>query len=255
MQHSAEHNSRLQWRGDWRTTLFTACLLPIFMGLGAWQLQRAAEKADIKLRFEQRQLEAPRSLASVRGSAETLAYRRVLLEGEFIEGRDFLLDNRMYQGRYGFEVLTPVRLKESQRQVLVNRGWIAGDPARRELPDIPPLVGPAQLVGSIYVPPGDPYTLGDIAADRAWPRQLLALDVAAMANMLDAILYPYSIRLDADSPGALLVDWPVVNVSPEKHQAYAVQWFSMAAALLLLYLWRSSNIGGWWKQRNKEKDQ
>ena len=43
-------------------------------------------------------------------------------------------------------------------------------------------------------------------------------------------------------PGALAVDWQVVNVSPEKHGAYAVQWFTMAAVLLMFYVLRSSNM-------------
>ena len=37
-------------------------------------------------------------------------------------------------------------------------------------------------------------------------------------------------------------DWQVVNVSPAKHRGYAVQWFSMAAVLALLYLARSTNL-------------
>ena len=73
-----------------------------------------------------------------------------------------------------------------------------------------------------------------------------------MAAMLDTMLYPYSVRLDADSPGALTVDWPLVNMAPEKHRAYAVQWFCMALALLLIFLWRSSNVGAWLKQRRSQ---
>ena len=39
-----------------------------------------------------------------------------------------------------------------------------------------------------------------------------------------------------------MVDWQVVNVSPQKHQGYAVQWFAMAAVLFIFYLLRSSNL-------------
>jgi len=33
-----------------------------------------------------------------------------------------------------------------------------------------------------------------------------------------------------------------VNMSPQMHQGYAVQWFAMAAVLLVFYLLRSSNV-------------
>ncbi|NCF18346.1 MAG: SURF1 family protein, partial [Haliea sp.] len=41
--------------------------------------------------------------------------------------------------------------------------------------------------------------------------------------------------------GALAIDWKVVNVSPEKHRGYAVQWFTMAAVLTVFYFLRCSN--------------
>ena len=54
-----------------------------------------------------------------------------------------------------------------------------------------------------------------------------------------------ALRLAAGQPGALSVDWQVINVSREKHTGYAVQWFSMAAVLLLIFLLRSSNLWDW----------
>ena len=37
-----------------------------------------------------------------------------------------------------------------------------------------------------------------------------------------------------ESPLALVAEWTVVNQSPSKHIGYAVQWFAMAAVLLLI---------------------
>ena len=60
-------------------------------------------------------------------------------------------------------------------------------------------------------------------------------------------------RLDADSPAALSIDWPLVNSSAAKHRGYALQWFAMAMALACLYLVRSSNIMTWlhWRTRRE----
>ena len=113
---------------------------------------------------------------------------------------------------------------------------------------MPAVTGQQLLLGSIYVPPGEAYTLSrDEQPTGSWPRTVQVLDVPAMANQLDTLLYPYSVRLGSDSAGALTIDWPVINVSPEKHTAYAVQWFAMALVLLLLYLWRSTNAAEVWR--------
>jgi surfeit locus 1 family protein len=249
MPETANRAARLSWHSDWRTTAFTLLLIPIFVALGFWQLGRAEEKHEISQRWAQRSEQSPVPLVQLRGDAQALAFRRVLLQGSFIADRDFLLDNRIYQGRYGFEVLSPLRLTGGDRIVLVNRGWIAGDPARLSRPQIPLVSGEVELQGSLYVPPGEPYTLGDRIGGDDWPRLILALDVPAMGNMLEEMVYPYSVRLAAQSPASLTVDWPVINVSPSKHQAYAVQWFAMALALALMWFWRSTNIAALWRGR------
>jgi surfeit locus 1 family protein len=55
-------------------------------------------------------------------------------------------------------------------------------------------------------------------------------------------VFPFPVRIDAGESGALSVDWQVVNMSPQKHQGYAVQWFAMAAVLFGFYIVRCSNI-------------
>ena len=57
--------------------------------------------------------------------------------------------------------------------------------------------------------------------------------------MLGRPLFPYSVRLDAGQPGALRVDWEPINTQPEKHTGYAVQWFAMAIALVLFWVYSS----------------
>ena len=61
-------------------------------------------------------------------------------------------------------------------------------------------------------------------------------------NVEGELLAPFVVRLAADQPGALRVDWQVINMQPEKHIAYAVQWFGMALALVIMSLIANSNI-------------
>lgn len=240
----------LSFHPEWRTTLFTLVLVPLMTWLGFWQLQRAEEKAVMAASWEQRQSQSPVPLEQLwNRPAAKLAYLPVSVSGVFEADRYFLLDNRIYEGRVGYEVLGIMRLDDGGRRVLVNRGWIAGDPARLAAPDVPGVAGRVELLGHIYVPPGVPYTLAEQDLGDSWPKVLQSVEMKKILPTLgvpeDGQVFPYSVRIAAGQPGALTVDWQVVNVSPQKHQAYAAQWFTMAAVLLLFYLFRSSNLWQW----------
>ncbi len=232
---------------EWRTTLATLLLLPLLTGLGFWQLQRAGEKAAIAVAWEQRQSQPPVPLGQLWDEpAERLAYQQVTLAGEFIGNEYFLLDNRIYAGRFGVEVLGIVELDDGAGRVLVNRGWLAADPARRVLPPVPRVTGRVELTGHVYVAPDPPYLLGEQQMAADWPIMLQAVEMARILPVLESIgggrVFPYPVRLAGGEPGALTVDWQLVNTSPDKHRAYAAQWFTMAAVLLVFFVLRSSNL-------------
>ena len=234
--------ARLEFDFEWRITLFTLVMLPLLISLGFWQMQRADEKAVLATAFEQQQALPPAPLAELwNEEATALAYRPVLLEGRYREGQHFLLDNRMLQGKFGNEALTVFELT-SGGLALVNRGWLPADASRREIPQVSDIGGEVRLTGHVYVSPGKPYLLADEAIPESWPRRLQAVEMDKIAGSLAGRLFPYPVRIDSGQPGALAVDWQVINVSPAKHQGYAVQWLAMALALALIYLLRSSNL-------------
>jgi cytochrome oxidase assembly protein ShyY1 len=241
-------SSGLRWEGDWRTTVFAAIFTPLLAGLGLWQLERAAEKDEIGQTWEARRSAAAVPVAELPTNPTALVFRRVTLSGSFLSGRDFLLDNRIYRGQYGVEVISPFR-GEDGRLVLINRGWLAADPARRALPEIPPPGERLELRATVYIPPGEPYVLGEPASGAEWPRRVQVADPKILGDLLGESVFDHILRLEADSPGALDIDWQLINTQPEKHRAYAVQWFVMATALLLLFFWRSTNIGGLLRRR------
>src|SRR5260370_42402306 len=86
-------------RRAWPPALaLAACAAGI--ALGNWQSRRAEEKRALGARLEQ-----------------------VSVRGEFVAGRTVLLDNKTRRGRVGYEVVMPLKLRDSMH-VLVNRGWI-----------------------------------------------------------------------------------------------------------------------------------
>ncbi|MEM6579981.1 MAG: SURF1 family protein [Pseudomonadota bacterium] len=242
---------------EWRTTLFVLLLFPLLIALGFWQLSRADEKAAMELSWDIRQNQPPEALAGLFDQpAEALAYLPVVVTGEFLQDRHFLLDNRVRQGIFGYEVLSVMKLDATADLAIINRGWVPGDPARRELPVIPNVEGSVVLRGHVYVPPGDPYLLAEQELANEWPKLVQAVEMdklsAALRPLETGAVFPYEVRSDDGQPGALSVEWQLINVSPVKHQAYAVQWFAMAAALLLLFVFRSSNLWHWLRPKKSQ---
>ena len=241
---------------EWRITLFTLVMVPTMIALGFWQLGRADEKTALAAAWERQQNQPPVEVQNLDGRApEALAYRPVTATGRFRDSEYLLLDNRIHRGQFGYEVLAILDLDQVDLSVIVNRGWIAGDAARRSLPELPSLAGSQIVSGHVYIPPGEPYLLQEQELDDSWPKVVQAVEMDKIAAAIggDAV-FPHLLRLDRDSPAALTVDWRVVNVRPEKHQGYAVQWFTMAVVLAIFYLLRSSNLWQLLKARKRERE-
>jgi cytochrome oxidase assembly protein ShyY1 len=63
------------------------------------------------------------------------------------------------------------------------------------------------------------------------------------------------VRIDEGNLGVEQRYWPVVNMAPSKHRAYAVQWFAMAAAVLIIVLLTNTNFTAWLKQPRAQQRQ
>jgi cytochrome oxidase assembly protein ShyY1 len=64
----------------------------------------------------------------------------------------------------------------------------------------------------------------------------------SLSMLTDSEVFPYEVRIEPESPLALVAEWTVVNQSPSMHLGYAVQWFAMAAVLLLIGVLRLTNV-------------
>jgi cytochrome oxidase assembly protein ShyY1 len=220
----------------WKLSLFVLLFLPILLSLGKWQLDRANEKRQI-LTVYQQQRELPALPLQDLADDKNSDYRSVIVKGVFDRERYWLLDNRSRGGVVGYEVLMPI-IKDDGTAVLVNRGWVEAPPRRERLPDIDTPRGEISVTGYLFVAERNPMiksSLSDLGV--TWPKRVLQLDQTTAEKALELSVYPQTLRLDANSFGALVANWPVINVLPEKHLGYAFQWFSMAVALIILYLW------------------
>jgi surfeit locus 1 family protein len=243
----------LEFRFDWKVTLLALVLLPVTVSLGQWQLRRADEKRALIAERAEHQALPPVPLNQLPQEQSQLRYRRVALTGSFDAAHCFLLDNQVHQGHVGYEIICPFADQAAAQRVLVSRGFIAAPSLRTQLPAIPAVAAPVNIYGEVYLPTGEQVLLADLQAAGSWPRVVQSAAVDYLKSQLDASqgnsFYPWIVRLDADSPAVLERHWQVVNLSPEMHTGYAVQWLAMAATLVLIGIGANTTLVPWLKHR------
>ncbi len=227
-----------EFRPAFWPSLAYVLLLPLLVRLGIWQLDRAAEKQAILDDIAAAEEVPPRALSLPLAEVDALNYRKFVVRGEYLQGRDYLLDNQSQQGRVGYHVLTPLRLAAWPEQcVLVDRGWVAQGRDRQNLPVIVTPTGERAITGSVWLSWRESFRLGDRArSDSRWPAVIQWIEPAAMAEELPCRPLPLVLRLDAAAEGGFVRDWPAPRIEPEKSISYAVQWFALAAVLTLIYV-------------------
>lgn len=215
-------------------TLVVLVLLPLMLGLGFWQLSRGHEKQLLVDSYAERRVAEPISSLQLHETADP-AFRRVRLRGQLDAGHSVLLDNRMRDGKAGVELLQPFHDQASDQWLLLNRGWLPW-PDRRTPPQFSTPDQPLNLDAWVYVAPGETFQLRADPATAQWPRLLTAVHPAALWAELGRSGFALELRAEP-GPGTYDTGWAVVAMGPEKHVGYAVQWFAMSLALLVLYLY------------------
>ncbi|MEW5249435.1 SURF1 family protein [Microbulbifer sp. 2201CG32-9] len=218
---------------SWPLTLFCGLLLPLLLSLGFWQLDRAGQKAAMVAALDARlsaQPVAPEKLPKLE------RYVPLRLLGYYTDEL-FYLDNRTRSGRVGYEIVQ-VFVSAGQRW-LINRGWVEATNSRQRLPQVSSPMAAKVITGFLYPLP---EALARSADESAKPQQRIQSLDTGLGTALGLQHPHWSVRLSADSDTALVTDWKMINSPPERHRAYAFQWFAMAAALVLLWLAAATRI-------------
>jgi surfeit locus 1 family protein len=222
----------------WPTLAF-ALVLPVLLGLGYWQMDRAAAKQALVEQRAASEVIAPLTLNRRRGFDEDDRYRPAQARGRYVAGQQWLLDNRVYRGQAGYHVFSLFRLDGAdQPTLLVNRGWVAVGASRDYLPALPLPEKTVELSGRLDSPASVGLVLGEVPLESIADKVVVqSLDIAALAQARGLDLLRYALVIDEGEPGGLQYDWsPIPQMGPEKHLGYAVQWFGLAVALLIIYV-------------------
>ncbi len=214
-------------------------LLALLLGLGFWQLSRAAEKASLIASKAQRTQSEVRNLNETAVTIED-RFAPVQVEGRYRGERQWLLDNRVVAGQVGYHVYSLFEFAGADhgQSMLVNRGWVPVGETRQFLPNLPTPQEQVTLHGRLDRPASVGIKLATSDLGGLAPAIVVQhLDIDDVAAAIDRELSPYALILDAQQPGALQYDWNYIEaMTPEKHRGYAVQWFGLAVALLIIFI-------------------
>jgi len=219
----------------------------VFTTFGIWQLGRMQEKQamlDTAAQALDRNRAQPLLLAS--DPARGRNYDWAVGTGS-MGGATIWLDNQLRGGQAGLRMYCVLLPDDGVQGVLVDAGWWPLD-GKRTLPTFGCPTQTAQAVrGLLAPPPSSGLAHGDALAS-AGPQRWLAtrLDRALIARelKLSAGLAPRVLRLDPvrarGDAGAMLVpgerDLDILpnTITPQRHLGYAVQWFALALAVLVI---------------------
>lgn len=216
----------------------TAAGMLAFVRLGIWQLDRADQAQRILAAFAAAPSAAYEDFARVQAAPPDARYPHVRVRGHFVADRGYLRDEQVRNGKLGVEAFAAFAPDGASALLLVDRGWVAWSHASGTQAVLPPLPADEVELSGVYAPfPGNGIRVGGdvLTTQSAWPKLTLAIDAREIAADLKQALLPRVLLLDAEQRSGFARAWTPAVMSPQRHRAYAFQWFAFAIAALVIF--------------------
>ncbi|RVU44062.1 SURF1 family protein [Lujinxingia sediminis] len=229
-------------------TLFALLGLALLLWLGTWQSIRYQEKSAAETQRDALADAEPHHITSLDGlNSGELDFHPVTLQGVFAPEPAFLIKHRVFEGKPGYWLVSPLIL-QSGDAVLVNRGWVPYEEGETIASSIIASSEEETLHGLVHF-------LDRVVADDA-TRQAVesgeregsiilwdSYDTEGMRRAIDAptptravIVTLAEEHSGAPYPFASYAHITEPYLSAEKHFGYALTWYSLAVALIAIYL-------------------
>jgi surfeit locus 1 family protein len=215
--------------------LATVLTVMLFVHLGNWQADKGERRAAEIQQFKERAQHGPSLLGPALLEPALLQDAPVTVRGRYLPAEQLYIDNRLEDGKPGVHVLTPLLISGGQTRVLVNRGWIAWADRHAPLPIVPTPTDEVQVSGLASVPSNKKPFLMPSHPDEK-PQLWSRLDLARFAALHPEPVQGFVILQNPDDAAdGLLRRWPAPEDRVAMHQSYSLQWYGMAAALVIFF--------------------
>ena len=219
----------------WKMTLFTLFFLPGLLSLGKWQLDRASFKQDLEFEYLASMVSLPADLNDFdeKTFGELKNFTKIRAEGRYID-QLFYLDNQTTNGQVGYWVFQPFLTNRSQKNFIVNRGFVPAPILRGKLPRVETPAGAQMIEATVWPYTGLPPILGRDNWGNEWPKRIQSKDLMRMGEISNS--YAQELRIEATAPGALQSLPNLEQFDDSKHLGYALTWFGLAATLCVSFM-------------------
>ena len=213
--------------------IFAIIFVPITISLGLWQIERANEKKVIISNYDKLLVSTPIALQKEQPldnwqPIETVGAYQDLVIYE---------DNAINSGKAGFKVYHLFQNGDGTF-IFVHRGFIERNLIKNNLPRIDTPVGKKNIKGTTLFKQNNTFVKNieesDIRIIQEFNTPVL---IKRFPILKDRYLHPFLFNLDVrDADKFQPIEKPV-NMTATKHIGYAIQWFGLCAALIILTIY------------------
>ena len=152
------------------------------------------------------------------------------MQGHFDNKHTFLLENKIYLHKVGYEILTPFILNLGQKAILVDRGWITQGIDRKHIPCIPSFAKQINLHGLIVFP-NKTFSFTQ-ANENGWPKRIQSINPEFLKKNN---FKPFIFVISTPTAYSFTPIWQPISLQASRHYAYAFQWFGLSLTLLIAF--------------------
>lgn len=201
------------------------------LSLGFWQLDRADEKRAIERAIVVAQSEPAQRISNANELLKK-EYYQVLLTGYYDNDKQFIYDNQIVNSTAGYYVLTPF-IFNNTTAILVNRGFVPWYGNRERLADIK-ISNAIATIQVKLIKPKKRIKLKQQDTGVTFPILIQSLNIEQLSQLSGHQIVPMLAQLDVEAENGFYRKWKPFYGSIDKHLGYALQWFLMALALVII---------------------
>ena len=213
--------------------IFAIIFVPITISLGMWQIERANEKKLIIANYDKLLVSAPIALQK---NQMLNNWQPIETTGTY-EDTVVYEDNAINNGKAGFKVYHLFR-NDDGTFIFIHRGFIERNLIKNNLPEVDIPTQKKSIFGTTLFKQNNTFVKNIEESDSRIIQEFNASLLIDKYPMLkDKYLHPFLFNLDIRDVNKYQPIEKPVNMTASKHIGYAIQWFGLCAALIILTIY------------------
>ena len=213
--------------------IFAIIFVPITISLGIWHIERANEKKLIIANYDKLLVSAPIALQK---NQMLNNWQPIETTGTY-EDTIVYEDNAINNGKAGFKVYHLFR-NDDGTFIFIHRGFIERNLIKNNLPEVEIPTEKKSIYGTTLFKQNNTFVKNIEESDSRIIQEFnTSLLIERYPMLKDKYLHPFLFNLDIRDVNKYQPIEKPVNMTASKHIGYAIQWFGLCAALIILTIY------------------